>query len=294
MDIAFIAAIIAVFGFTFGDIVTAVTTRKITANKAVLVITLLKTLIYVPFIFLWQDELSQLTLGTGLWIVGLGTLFAISYRAFFDALEIGNATIVGVIAGVFPAIAALVSIIFLGERPSLVLICLLISVISAAVWLGLMTTGKKKLTFDKGTKLAFFVMIAWGFCFGLRKYPIDAIGTPHAWLLVQFGIALTMTVVLFAVYRKYAKASLNFTGYPRNILFLIVLAALSVGIGEGSESLALATSHTTPVAIVSGSYPALYAVLSRLFFKDPVNKKQWIAIGYIAFVVILLGFLRST
>ncbi len=293
MDLSFIAAIIAVFGFTSGDIFTAIATRKITANKAVLIITLLKTLIYVPFIFIWRDELSSLNFQSILPIFGLGLLFAISYRAFFTALEIGNATIVGVIAGVFPAIASLVSIIFLGERPSLQLILLLISVISAAVYLGLLSSASNKLVFDRGTKLALFVMIAWGFCFGLRKYPIDLIGTPHAWLIVQFGIALTMTIVLFVVFRNHALSSLNFKNYSRNVIFIIFISALAVGIGEGSESLALATSHTTPVAIVSGSYPALYAILSRIFFKDPVSKKQWLAIGYIAIAIVMLGFLRS-
>lgn len=294
MDLAFIAAIVAVFGFTSGDIFTAITTRKISANKAVLVITLLKTLAYVPFILIWREEIQFITLSSYLWIFGLGTLFAISYRAFFTALEIGNATVVGVIAGVFPAVAAFVSIIFLGERPSFILLLLLISVISAAVWLGLMTAEKNKLAFDKGTKMAFFVMIAWGLCFGLRRYPINTIGSEHAWLLVQFGIALTMTIVLFIAFKKYIKSSLKLNSYSGKILFLIIISAILVGVGEGSESLALATSNTTPVAIVSGSYPALYAILSRVFFKDPVSKKQWFAIAYIAFAIVLLGLLRNS
>lgn len=293
MDLAFVAAIVAVFGFTSGDLVTAITTRKISANKALLIITLFKTLLYVPFVWLWSDELSKVSGNFVLWIIGLGALFAVSYRAFFKALEVGNATIVGVIAGVFPAVAALVSIVFLGERPSPTLILLLVSVISAAVWLGIMSGGKQKLKFDAGTKLALFVMIGWGFCFGLRKYPIDTLGTPHAWLLVQFGIALTMTIVLFTAYQKIAKDSLTLKKYSGPILMLIIGAALLVGIGEGAESLALAKSNTTPVAIVSGSYPALYAIMSRIFFKDPVNKKQWAAICYIAFAIILLGFLRA-
>lgn len=294
MDIPFIAALVGVLGFTSGDIFTAITTRKITANKAVLIITLIKTLIYVPFVWIWRSELANLDLNSILWILGLGTLFAISYRAFFMALEIGNATVVGVIAGVFPAVASLVSIVFLGERPSWILIFLLVSVIFAAVWLGLMSAGKDKFTFDKGTKLALFVMIAWGFCFGLRKYPIDTINSSHSWLIVQFGIALTMTVILFISFRKYARSSIQISSYTKKILILIVISALAVGIGEGSESLALASSNTTPVAIVSGSYPALYAILSRIFFKDPVNKKQWLAIGYIALAIIILGLLRNS
>ncbi len=292
MDLGFVAALVAVIGFTFGDIVTAIATRRISANKAVLIITLLKTLSYVPLLYIWSGELSSLTVSTSLWILGLGTLFAISYRAFFDALEVGNATVVGVIAGVFPAVASLVSIVFLGERPDLWLIFLLISVISAAVWLGLVTASKQKLSFDKGSKLALFVMIAWGFCFGLRRHPIADIGSPHAWLIVQFGIALTMTLVLFIGYRKHAISALSVNKYSLGVLSLIAIAALSVGLGEGSESLALSASNTTPVAIVSGSYPALYAILSRLFFKDPVSGKQWLAISYIAFAIILLGFLR--
>ncbi len=294
MDLAFIAALIAVLGFTSGDIITALVTRKVSADKAVLIVTLLKTVTYIPFVWLWSKELNNLQSGTLIWILGLGILFTVSYKAFFKALEIGNATVVGVIAGVFPAVASLVSIVFLGERPSILMLFLLISVIGAAIWLGLNSDNQNKLKFDTGSKLALFVMIAWGFCFGLRKYPINQIGTEHAWLLVQFGIALTMTIFLFILNNEQAKNSLKISKYSGNLLWLIILAALTVGIGEGSESLALAKSNTTPVAIVSGSYPALYAVLSRFFFKDRVTKSQWIAIGYIAIVIVILGLIRNS
>src|SRR5882724_11243204 len=103
---AIIAALGATVGFAGGDVFTALYARHVSGKASMLLLTILKLLLYVPFIILWRHEFRGLDGQTLAWLVLLGILFTIAYLGFNMALQLGkNPALVGVVAGCFPASA---------------------------------------------------------------------------------------------------------------------------------------------------------------------------------------------
>ena len=130
MNSAIIAALLATTGFASGDVFTALFARRVSGKASMLLLTVIKLLLYVPFIILWRREYIGIDGQTISWIILLGILFTIAYIGFNLALQLGkNPALVGVVAGCFPATASFVAIVFLGQRPSIATIILLIAVL---------------------------------------------------------------------------------------------------------------------------------------------------------------------
>lgn len=124
MQEAVAAALVATLGFAGGDVFTAILARWVSGRASMLLLTVIKLLLYLPFIILWRHEFAAVNGKVLAWTIPLGVIFAAAYFGFNKAFEAGNAALVGVIVGAFPASAALVVIVFLGQRPSLVTIAL--------------------------------------------------------------------------------------------------------------------------------------------------------------------------
>ena len=55
----------------------------------------IKILLYLPFIVLWQNEFNRLTTDSLAWILLLGILFTIAYFGFTKGLEVGKKSSLG-------------------------------------------------------------------------------------------------------------------------------------------------------------------------------------------------------
>jgi len=284
-----IFALIAFFGWAVGDIFGTVVTRRIGAYSTTLwslVFSFAVLSLYVPFA---QDSLGELTLGLFTLIIILGIIANIGFVAFNEALRVGSAPVVGTIAASFAAFAALLSLVFLGERVNvqqgLAIITIFVGVVFCSM--DLAELRAKRILKGRGVLLAIVTMVCWGIYFAFIKIPINKIG----WFWPSYLTYLIFPLyLLFVKFRKIKLVGPNFKGALPALLTAIVLLRIAefsynIGISRGGQ--------TSIIAPIAGSYPALFVVLAFLVFKDPIKKQQILGIITTIAGIILLSIFSA-
>lgn len=294
MDIAIAAALTAAVGFALGDIATAKLARKFNGRMTMFWLSVLKAVAYLPFVVLWWADFAALTPVAAIWSAVLGVVFAIAYLGFNLALQVGHPALVGVIAGSFPAIASLIAIVFLGQRPSILTVVMLIIILLGVGVLGLPENWRTSLKLDKGTLLALVPMVCWGIFTGLLSIPIGQIDSPHNWFVVQYIVSIMLVVTSFVVFNKGVPKIVRQVKGAFVAIWLTV-AVLFIGGSELLQALALGAGkiNTTLVAALLGSYPAVYFLLADRIFKERLLPRQWIAAMVVLGSIIILSVAGS-
>ena len=294
MDIAIASALTAAVGFAFGDIATAKLARKFSGRMTMFWLSMLKAAAYLPFVALWWVDFTFLTPEAALWSAALGIVFAVAYLGFNLALQVGHPALVGVIAGSFPAVASLIAIVFLGQRPSPLTIAMLVIILLGVGVLGLPDNWRKSLKLDKGTLLALVPMVCWGIFTGLLSIPIGMIDTPHNWFVVQYIVALMLVLTSLVVFNK-GVPQLAKQAKGKFAAIWLGVAVLFIGGSELLQALALGagSTNTTLVAALLGSYPAVYFLLADRIFKERLIPRQWIAAMVVLGSIIVLSVAGS-
>jgi drug/metabolite transporter (DMT)-like permease len=289
MHTAIAAALIATTGFALGDTFTAILARRVNAQASMLLLTTIKLLLYVPFIIAWRHEFASLNETALAWSIPLGVVFAAAYLGFIKALEVGHAALVGVIAGSFPAVAAVVVIVFLGQRPSAETIMLLLAVLVGVTLIGLPLKIRESFkSVDKGTLLAFVPMVCWGVFGAFIKKPIQAVNTPHNWFVVQAIVAAVVVLIVCITYNRGIPGHIRHTHKKRAWKYALIAGAI-IGTAEAAQALALGRGSTVIIETLLGSYPAVYFLIAHKLFDEPLYKRQWAGIVLTAAAIILLS-----
>lgn len=275
----------AFFGWGVGDIFGTIVTRKIGAYSTTLwslVFSFIVLSLYVPFA---QGYPGIFTPGLVVLIIILGIIAIVGFVAFNEALRVGNAPVVGTIAASFAAFAALLSLVFLGEKVSaqqgLAIITIFVGVVFCSM--DLAELKAKRILKGKGTLLAIVTMVCWGIYFAFIKIPINKVG----WFWPSYLTYLIFPLyLLFVKFRKIKLVGPNFNGALPALLAAIVLLRIAelsynIGISQGGQ--------TSIIAPIAGSYPALFVVLAFLVFKDPIKKQQILGIVTTIVGIILLS-----
>ncbi|HSX05139.1 MAG TPA: EamA family transporter [Candidatus Saccharimonadales bacterium] len=294
MNSAVIAALCATTGFAAGDVFTAIMARRVGGKTTTLLNSAFKLVLYAPFAILWHHEFTGLVGQTLLWIVGLGLLFATANLCFSTALHIGkNPALVGVVAGCFPASASFVAITFLGQRPSVLTIVLLVSVLTGVVLIGLPEGWRTSLRVDNGILLALVPLVCWGVFGALLNEPVRRLGTPHAWFVVQALVAVIVVLSIAMLYNKQVPGFVRDANRKR-VWLLVLTAGGLIGAAEALQALALGSGHQLVIVeTLLGSYPAAYFLMAHRIFREPLFKRQWVGIGIVAIAVALLSVSAS-
>jgi drug/metabolite transporter (DMT)-like permease len=226
------------------------------------------------------------------------TLFRICYLiAFFiitgvifyyEALKIGNPSLVGAIGSSFPFVTVILSVLFLKEKLDFQQI-LVISIIFIGLILSTLNINelkKKKITLNKGVFLALLTMLCWGIYATLIKIPISKIGWfwPNWFFMSSFP--------LIYIYMKLTKTKLEIPK-KRSVILPVVLSIIFVRIAEFSYNLGLNKGNASIVAPIAGANPILFVLLSYFIFKEPLKRHQILGIIITLTGIIILSALSS-
>lgn len=264
-------SLIAFFGWGTGDICSALSARTIGFRLTLfffLLLSFITGLVYLPFAQPVSDwSLFPIALF-------LGCIHVLGSFAFFKSFETGNVSLAGTVAGSFPLVVVAISLLFFHERLSFYQVTGI-----GAIFLGLVLISLKPQTLkmlgntikiiDKPIIYALIAMVCWGVYFGFVKIPSAGMG----WFWAGYVENLLLPVLLIsgAIRKDLGKLikrkNRNWIIY---ILGLVILARL----GDFAYNIAILKGDTSISAPIAGSYPVLFVILTRIFFKEPLEKWQ--------------------
>lgn len=277
--VAVFFAALAHIGYGVGDVFATFATRKLGSWSTSFWMSVFGLFIFAAgMAFFWED-LAGATLEIVSLNIILAILLSLSFLSFMQALRIGNAPLVGTIAGSFPAVSIIVAVLFFSERPNLLQVTTML-----AVFVGIILSSvdikeikRRAGRFDKAILLAIFTMLGWGIYFSVIRIPINH----YDWFWAQQISTITGVVFFFLLGRK--QISIADIRSKDSFKYIFVAAFLTYG-GTFSFNYALSVGDTSIVAPIAGSYPALFAYLSYRVFKETLTFQKKIGI-----VVTLLG-----
>ncbi len=217
-------------------------------------------------------------------IIFFGVLQAIIYLLVYRGFGKGKLSVLAPIFASFSGIAALISILFLGEMitGSIVgaLILLFIGLLLINIDGGALQTRKINFLHVPGFKeIAIATVLAAIWTLGWDVIVEGQNSLAYSLLMYLF---MTVAIILFAKFKKVTFGKVKKSTW--GLLFLIglceLVAYLAITIGYS------ATTKTSVVALLSGAFSLPTIILARIFLKEKLTKPQiW------AVVVIITGIL---
>lgn len=266
---AIIFALISYFTWGTGILVEAIVARKLNSFSLALWAFILSSVVlsfYAPFVI---NDLKGLTLELLVFIIVIGIIgLFFGTIIYYEALKKGNRALVGTIASSFPAVAVLISVIFLKERVSInqiiAIVIIFIGLILSSI--DLREVRNKNIFTDKSVLMAFITMLSWGMWIALLKIPVSKIG----WFWPNYFTFLLFPLLFFYIKLKkipIQRPTINHAFVP------LVASTTLVRIAEFSYNLGISNGLVTVVAPIAGANPTLFVVLAFLFLKDPITKQ---------------------
>lgn len=286
--LAIFLALIAFVGWGVGDVFSAVGSRKIGAYSLVFwtsIYGLIFTTLYAPFA---QNIFLNLSPEILLFNVLIVLLTASSWYLFNKALIIGNPTIVGTIAASFPAFVVILSLIFFKETITRGQIIAVMIIFAGIILTSLdLRIFKKGFKIDRGIILAFITMMVWSIYFTFVRIPIEEYG----WYLTSL-VFYVVSSIFYLIVVKLRKIKIvhpiKNKGFKPLLISSLFLVVATFGINS-----ALSLGQSSIVAPIAGSYPALFAVVSYMVFKEKISKQQIAGIVLSLIGIIALSFLSA-
>ena len=267
--VAIIFALVAFVGWGTADIFGGLVARKIGGYSSAVwsyIISLILASFYIPFAL---PQLNNLTLETIIWLIVLTPIGVIPLITLYEGIKVGNASLVGTIAGSFGGLVVILSVLFLGEKinvaQTISIITIFIGLILSS--LDFKTIKAKQFLSDKGIPFALMSLAAWGFYFTFVKIPIRTIGWFWPAYLSWWGFPLVF------LFMKVKSIKVEFPHDRKLILFMLINGTILTAALFGFN-LASSTGQTSIVAPIASSYPALFAVIAYFAFKDRLSKQQ--------------------
>ena len=285
---AFLFALVALVGWGIGDILVAVTARRIDAYSAAFWSMFLTVLLFSPYALHTIGDLSRLTPQIFLLTVFLATLLVGGILSYREALRIGNPALVGTIGAAFTVVTTILAVVFFREH----LTALQFSFIFL-IFIGLFLSSidlkgvvKRKVKFDRSVILALISMLAWGVYFAFVKIPVREIG----WFWPVY-ISFTLFPVLYIVMKvrsmPLSKPNVNHALVP------LVVSTFMARVAEFSFNLGISRGFTSIVAPIAGASPVLFVVLAFFVFKDSITWQQILGIALTLIGIVFLSVLSS-
>lgn len=278
-------ALISYLGWGTADIFTAVATRKIGTFLSTFWTYVLGFLVLTFFTPFFLKDLNRLNLDIFFITVVLGFILWLAWPIFIEALRIGNASIVGTVAGSFGALVVVFSIIFFKESLEAVqlsgILVILVGILLCSI--NFADLKKRKIIQNKGTALAIAAMFLWGVYFTFIRIPTEEIGWFWAGYIALGTGALISVIMAFFKRKRFKKLS-------KKSYFNVLASAVLNTIGTVNFNYAITLGLSSIVAPVATSYPTLFVLLSRIVFKDKLTKQQGIGIilGLLGIVILAL------
>lgn len=279
-------ALISYLGWGIGDILVAVTARRIDPYSASFYSMLLTVILFSPYALFSLGQLSKFTTPLFLLNLLLAILLVVGIIAYREALRIGNVALVGTIGSAFSAVTTILAVIFFREYLTAMQISM-VTVIFLGLFLSIFDIKqvlKRKIRFDRSIMLALVSMLTWGIYFAFVKIPVREVG----WFW-PFYISFMFFPILYIVMRvrliPLSKPTINHAFVP------LVVSTLTARVAEFSFSLGISKGLTSIVAPIAGANPTLFVLLAFLVFKDPITRQQIAGIVTTLIGIVALSFL---
>lgn len=284
-----LAAIFSNFSFAIGDNVTGLLARK---NKPLQLgfwsASFACAIFLIPAFTIFSHELSNMTPANVAGMLVINILVELGMLFMMVGMVKSSVTLTGVVAGSFPALTTVLSLVFFGESVGL-LQALAITAVLVGVVLSSMHGLARRLLKDlhsSGAIFAFGAFTCWGVYFALVRIPIEQIG----WFWPQYS-ATMVGILTFIVIAKFTKDSSIF---KRPAMPVLLLFASLLGIGGGILfNYAISRGPTAVVAPIAGSSPAVFVILAYFVFREKLNKKQWVGIVLAVSGIVSLSILST-
>lgn len=284
-----LAAIFSNLSFAIGDNVTGLLARK---NKPLQLgfwsASVALAAFLIPALTIFSHELSNMTPANVAGMLAINVLVELGMLFMMIGMVRSSVTLTGVVAGSFPALTTILSLVFFGERVG-VLQALAIAAVLIGVVLSSMHGLARRLLKDlhsSGAIFAFGAFTCWGVYFALVRIPIEQIG----WFWPQYS-ATAVGILTFIIIAMFTK---DRSIFKRPVMpGWLVLAAL-LGVGGGIFfNYAISRGPTAIVAPIAGSSPAVFVVLAYFIFREKLNRKQWVGIVLAVSGIISLSILST-
>jgi len=282
---AIIFALVTFLTWGSGDIFTTIAARKMGAYSTSFYgyfYGFIFVTFYIPFAI---HQLTSFSLPMILLTVFLAIIQLIAFYAYNAGLRIANASLVGTISGSFTALVVILSVLFLGERLLLWQIVAILIIFVGLFFssINLSEIKNKKSILNKGVLYAFIALLGWAIYFTFIKIPVKEAGTFWPTYLTDF--VGTLGFLLFGIKKIKKPAMAIQSGSPAafvaGILLTVGSFAFNFAIGQGLSSV---------VASIAGAYPALFAFLASITFKDPITRQQKFGMIVTLIGIVLLAY----
>lgn len=206
----------------------------------------------------------------------LSSIIALLYLTYYYAIERGKLILTATLLSTYQVTAVILSVIFLGERPTLVQIIAIFLIIAGTLLISydeiqrLFTIIKTK---SSEVKLSWVVWgLFGGFCNGvgdfLSKIGVDKTGPYNFLLALAIGYTLTIGVNLL-----FDKKGLKRSPWKSPGLFIYTLIGTGfVELGLIALNLAFETGPASLVSPIISSSIVVTVVLAALFLKEKITK----------------------
>jgi transporter family protein len=254
---------------------------RISILWSVVISAAINALIYVPFSLFYG----------GSFVIPIPYLlltFVITflYIFFFYAIEKGQLAFAGTIFATYPLTTVVLSFIFLHERPSVLQYIMMALILSGSILLSYFGTKSSKKSI-KSSWLFWAVLgsVTTGTADFLAKIVIDNV--PLQTYNLYYPICYIGSLAIFWFFDKKNRTFPK--KMPRIPLLYSIVGISMLTLGLLSFNFALELGQASIVSTVSSGYVAILVLLAYFFLKEPINKKQWIAISLIAIGIIFIN-----
>ena len=286
-SIALALASLLVYGVTQVIAKAAVGSLKATSMVAInfVVSVPMYLFLFISALYFWGEYLEHLE------YVVYGLIGASSarggYYIYLEALERGNVSMVGSITAAFPAITAMLAVVFLGERPGVATALGISLIILSMVALSL-SQGRceNSSSFSRWSLiLSIATLLIWGVGSVFIKLALD--GLP---LIAYLGLyVFVLPTVAFGYLRhKRASWSMMIPKWTVPVIAAVVVAELWQ-LGYFAETAAVSQGAASVVFPLISAYPIVTIIGARVFLKEHLSRSDWMILATVVIGIVLIS-----
>lgn len=283
IPIGVLFGIIAMLGWGIADFFVVLAVRKTSVLRTLIwsqIVGLI--LFFLIFSFFFKlPEVSNAMLALFLITALAGTL---GYLAFYKGFQLGKAVIVSPVAASWGAIAAILSMLFLGERLSTVQTVGVILAIAGTILASFKLHNLVKLNLNKlaaGAPYAIAAALGWG----LFYFFIDILVEQFSWFIPIFFLKTVGVLYLLA----YSGATGKKISFPKKAKLFIPLIGVLEAVAILSYGLGVTSEYTAIVAPVASTYTAPTIILASIFLKETLEANQKVGVISVLAGLVLLS-----
>jgi len=217
-----------------------------------------------------------------LYTIGLSIFGYIPMYYFYKAAKVGKMGVISPVSAGSIIITIVLSFLFLREKISTLQILAMILMIFGIIGLSVDFKGVKKSEIFKtssGIPYALIAALGWGIWAVLAKFSSEAIGPFLTSFIVEF---FAIFVALFLLKRSKENLVLD----KKETIWQILPISVCMVLWSLSYYQGIKISNLSIIATLSTASPLVTVIYSRIFYKEKLQLRQ-----YLAIVIIILGIL---